>query len=100
MIRIPGSLKLQTITDPLKADPSVVDEIGSKLSLISASLKSRFPKIDGSNLDILLLEKASPSSRTSWTGVFFDQPELVRLGLGKHLEVLFQVFGANRLSLL
>lgn len=100
VIRIPGSLKLQTITDVLTAEPSAVEEIGSKLSLLSASLKSSFPTIDGSKVDILFIEKSSPSSRTSWTGVFFDQPQLVALGLGKHLEVLFECFGAHRLSLL
>jgi hypothetical protein len=100
VIRIPGRLKLGTITDVLTVEQSTVDEIGSKLSLLSASLKSSFPTIDGSRVDILFLEKSSPSSRTSWTGVFFDPTILRSLGLGEHLEKLFVCFGANRLSLL
>ena len=55
VIRIPGSLKLGTITDVLTVEQSAVDEIGSKLSLLSASLKSSFPTIDGSKVDILFL---------------------------------------------
>ena len=47
--------RLIMVTDVLTVEQSAVDEIGSKLSLLSASLKSSFPTIDGSKVDILFL---------------------------------------------
>jgi len=65
VIKIPGVLKLGTITDVCTANPKDLKEIGSKLSVLSASLKASFPKINGSDANLLFIEKASPSSRTS-----------------------------------
>lgn len=65
IIKIPGTLKLETITDPGIANPSRIFWYGNKLSEISACLPSKPKKIRGENYDILLLEKASPTSKVS-----------------------------------
>jgi len=72
IIRIPGKLKLSTITDPYSGDPEfLVTAINGIKSLTLNLLSVHRNSLKSSNR-LLFSEKASPSSPTSWTGILFD----------------------------
>lgn len=62
---------MNTITDPFSGSQTTLDEVSEKLRVLALSFKKRYPK-DLSPSSLLWLETSSPSSRTSWTGVFLN----------------------------
>lgn len=65
MIKIPGTLKLGTITDKSTAKPEDLEELGAELAAEAANLVPRLQKPNGETADLLFIEKASPSCKTS-----------------------------------
>lgn len=72
VIKVEGKLKISTIIDPLSVPQPRVDGIGKQLATIVANYSSLFPKLDGSEERIKLLESASSSHSVSWTGLVKD----------------------------
>jgi len=70
VIRIPGTLKLSTITDNLSVPDINLVIIGSQLADLAKGFSYRFPEIDQEDSELLFIEKASPSHKTSWIGMF------------------------------
>jgi hypothetical protein len=64
ILKIPGELKLTTITDKSTVPLDQVEEVGKELAAIATDFSLYVPKPD-SNASILLLEKASSTSSVS-----------------------------------
>lgn len=86
VIKVDGTLKLGTITDPLSADEVRVSEIGGQLATIVANYSSLFPKPLASNKRIELLEASSSSHKVSWTGLINDISILNNIGQLDNVE--------------
>lgn len=67
IIKVPGILRLETITDNITVPLSQVENIGLALGRIAHDYSKSFPPLD-KEADLLFLEKASPTHATSWTG--------------------------------
>lgn len=84
IIRIPGKLKIETITGGLTVDASNIERVAFDLRTIVLRFKSKFNvSIARSDPSILLLESSSPTRTISWLGVLSDPFALARAGLGK-----------------
>lgn len=69
VIKIPGKLKLETITDPFSGDLIGVLRGVDDLREISQRISSRFNKtILSKEFGLLPLETASPTAKSSWNG--------------------------------
>jgi len=63
---------LSTITDPLSVPESQVSSIGEMISAVAGIYQPLFPKLDGSNYRVALLESSSSTHKVSWTGIVRD----------------------------
>jgi hypothetical protein len=69
VIRVPGKLKLETITDPFSGDENKLSRGVTDLREISQRIASRFDKsILSKEFGLLPLETASPTAKSSWHG--------------------------------
>jgi len=79
VIRIPGTLKLSTITDDTSASEYGLQMGSNKLSYVIGKFKDRFDfRIFEKEVWLLPNEKASPHMRVSW-GSWFVTPLIMRL---------------------
>jgi len=77
IIRIPGTLKLSTITNPTSASKLDIQMGSVKLAYLVSQFKDRFDfKILKKEVWLLPLEKASPHSPVSWTS-WFKTPGII-----------------------
>lgn len=65
VIRVPGLLKLGTITDALTVPYDNILSISDELKLIALKYQDRLGPIDKESVDMLLIEKASPTHGSS-----------------------------------
>lgn len=65
VIRVPGLLKLETITDTLTVPYDNILSISDGLRLIALNYRYKIGLIDKDSVDMLLIEKASPTHRSS-----------------------------------
>jgi len=96
VLSCPSKLKLNTITDGFSGDKIVLDKISKELGVLASSFRKRNPK-PLSPGSFLWLESASPSSRTSWTGLIADALLLRHLGLSDSLEFFLEKNGSYNL---
>jgi len=89
-------LKIETITSPFTGDSDKTERIASQLKAVALSWKSIFP-VPSESGDILLLEAASSTSKTSWVGFLKDYRFLVEAGLDGHVESLMDSMKMFRL---
>jgi hypothetical protein len=100
VIKVPGKLKLQTITDPFSGDLVALLRGVESLREISQRLSSRFNKdILSKEFGLLPLETASPTAKSSWNGWLFDVHGLIREHLDHHVEELLLSFKQTKLFL-
>jgi hypothetical protein len=62
---VPGLLKLETITDTLTVPYDNILSISDDLKLIALKYRNKIGIIDNDSVDMLLIEKASPTHRSS-----------------------------------
>lgn len=93
MLECPSKLKLNTITDAFSGDPAFLSEVSSELAVLATSFKKRNLKELGSST-LLWLETASPSSKTSWSGMVRDLLALKGHGLLPDLEFFVNNYGS------
>jgi len=62
---VPGLLKLGTITDTLTVPYDNILSIADELKFIALKYQHRLGPIDKDSVDMLLIEKASPTHRSS-----------------------------------
>lgn len=74
-----------------------VTGIGLELAAIAVSFKSLFHRKGGSEYNLLLLEKASSTTKVAWFGALSDPFLLIELGLDKHLMTIIRGLDLNRL---
>lgn len=89
----PSKLKLNTITDVFSGDPEFLSKVSSELAVLATSFKKRNLNPLGSST-LLWLETASPSCRTSWSGMIRDVLALRGHGLLPHLEFFVLNYGS------
>jgi len=88
VLKVPGKLKLSTITDPFKGDPGILDKVSSFLVLFSKKVWSASGvSRDISGGKLLPLQTASPSSKVSWLGWYEDAQSIL---LGDLSEVFLR----------
>jgi len=100
VIRIPGKLKLETITNPFSGDEFTLTRGITWLSAFAESQIFRFDKeILSKEFGFLPLETSSPSNRVSWRGFLYDVRCLYSLGLGGTLRNMLDTIGQSRLMI-
>jgi len=100
VIKIPGTLKLKTITDPFSGDENLLKWGIERIKDLSSIHSFRFDnKILSKEFGLLPMETASPSNRVSWRGWFSDVHNLVNVKLDTPLKALLQGLGQSRLKL-
>lgn len=100
VIRIPGKLKLETITKPFSGDNFLLLRGIEQLSVFAASQSFRFDKrILSKEFGFLPLETSSPSNRVSWRGFLYDVRQLHAVGLGGTLRNILSSLGQQRLEI-
>jgi len=88
IIRVPGVLKLNTITDPTTASEYGLQMGSSKLAYVISKFKDRFDfQIFEKEVWLLPIEKASPHMSVSW-GSWFVTPLIMRL----HFPLMYSYF--------
>lgn len=98
VIRVPGTLKLGTITDPSSADEKFLSRGGEYLKFLALRHSFRFDrKLLSKDFGLLMLQTASPSYSVSWLGIFRDVKQLTVLGLDIPMKRLFKVLGQEKL---
>jgi hypothetical protein len=66
IVKIPGNVKLQTITDPYSGSVEALGRVSDNLRALARKFSSRFPKaVARKELGLSLIESASPSSSVS-----------------------------------
>jgi len=99
IIRVPGHLKLGTITEPFTGDEKFTLRGAEYLKFLTLRHSSRFNRtVLTRERGLLLLQTSSPSYTTSWMGMFRDVAQLKVLGLDVHIESILK--GLNQLKLL
>jgi len=71
VISIPGTLKLNTITDPMSASVEIVSGVAEEITKVINPSMFRLDLLRGS-ARLLFIEKASPSNSVSWLGFISD----------------------------
>lgn len=95
VIGIVGSLKISTITDNLTVPASNLELVGSQLLTKVCNLKAKWPKMDRPTDRLLLLETASPSFKSSWTGFVHDAHLLLEAGFYNDILLFFREFSMS-----
>jgi hypothetical protein len=99
----PIKTKLNTITDPFSGDLDVLTDFKKFLWLNARRLLTSFsPHFDLTKLEarrILPIQKASPSSKVSWKGLFHDIVNL-DVYLGSYIKEYLLLTNSKRLMLL
>lgn len=99
VIRIPGKLKLSTITDPFSGDWERLGVIQSEIKELSyrfvyfSNCYSQYGEMDElkfplPKMKLLFPETSSPSSRVSWVSLISDWFKLDQLGLKESLNTV------------
>jgi hypothetical protein len=97
-VKIKGSLKLNTITDPYSGSVEVLERVSTDLKFLSLKLVSRFSKtIVNKDMGISLIETSSPTHKVSWAGVVSDPLALARNGLAKPILEYMTEMGYSKL---
>lgn len=97
-MKVPGNLKLETITDPFSGSVEALGRVSADLKLLSLKLASSFPKaILEKDEGISLIETSSPAHSVSWTGVFTIPLYLARAGLGQQFLDYMQEYNYTKL---
>jgi len=100
VIRIPGKLKIETITNPFSGDDFTLSRGITWLSAYAESQAFRFDKEKLSHeWGFLPLETSSPSNRVSWRGFLYDVRCLYSIGLGETLRSMLDTIGQSRLMI-
>jgi len=76
---------LNTITDSFSGSQAFLNEVSAKLQVLAYSFKKRGPQ-KLAEAELLWLKTASPSMRSSWTGIIVDLFVMKDLGLLPALE--------------
>lgn len=98
IVRVPGKLKLQTITDPYSGSDIALGRVAENLRALARKFSSRFPKaLARKDLGISLIESSSPSSPVSWVTLFKTPLDLAKAGLGQHFLDYMDEMGYSRL---
>jgi len=98
VIRVPGKLKLETITDPFSGDNFLLLQGIERLKVFASSQSFRFNKeILERDYGFLPLETSSPTAKSSWRGLCSDPWDLKSLGLLQPLRTLLDSFNEKRL---
>jgi len=98
IIKVPGILKLGTITEPSSADEKFLSRGAEYLKFLALRHSFRFDRrILSKDFGLLLLQTASPSYKVSWLGIFRDVKQLTVLGLDIPIKRLFTLMGQNKL---
>uniref|UniRef100_A0AAU7YB72 RNA-dependent RNA polymerase n=1 Tax=Exserohilum turcicum mitovirus 6 TaxID=3229030 RepID=A0AAU7YB72_9VIRU len=86
IVSIPGKLKLETITNPLSVEKSIIETGSIKLAHVMSKFVNRFSFKDFRSKEVWVLpiEKASPTSALSWADMF-EVPKTIR----DHYPTLF-----------
>lgn len=100
VIRIPGILKLNTITDPFSGDVEALSRGCEDLKTLVSRHLNRFDlSLLSKEYGLRPLETASPTSKSSWRGFLTDVSLLVKTGLNEPLESLLSSFSQYDLLL-
>lgn len=98
IIRVPGVLKLNTITDPSSADEEFLLRGSEYLKFLALKHSFRFDRrLLSKDYGLLMLQTASPSFKSSWLGIFRDAQQLNALPLGNSLKRLLKLLGQEKL---
>lgn len=96
ILSAPSSLKLATITAPFSGQPELLERASLELKVIASSFKKFAPEALAPG-KIRLMETASPSFKTSWTGMIHDYLSLGVDGLDSSLKVILKASNSESL---
>lgn len=88
IVRMPGKMKLNTITDPFSGNLKSLERVSMDLALLVRGYREMFPKALKPSKGFKLFETASPIHSVSWHGWFATPTILDRLGMSHHIKVL------------
>jgi hypothetical protein len=100
VISIPGTLKLNTITDPFSGNKEKMERVAFEMGRITTDLKTRFSSLSKSRPEIQLLETASPNFKVSWLGIIKEAHLLKAGGFMDDIRTILAEYDGAKLDLL
>jgi hypothetical protein len=83
-VKVPGKLKLNTITDPYSGSVESLGRVSEELRALARKNSYRFPKnVAKREMGISLIETSAPASPVSWVTLFKSPFDLAKAGLGQ-----------------